>query len=118
MERSLTIACMAALASFGLLSQGSRANDTPVRTAIYISADSAAPTVNVAQVVVPAPVAYRPYRAYYRPYAYRPYAAPYRPNRAYYGYMGPYAPVRPYGYGGYYAPPYARSYTGYRGYYW
>jgi hypothetical protein len=114
MKRNLTIACMVALASLCSLSQPLRAEDVPVRKAIYTSADPAVPAVNVSQVVVGAPVAYRPYRAY------RPYYAPYR---AYYPpyvarpYYGPYvAPYRAYRYGAYYAP--YRYYSGYRGFYW
>lgn len=111
MKRNLTIACMAALASICSLSQPVRADDVPVRNAVYSSTD-AVPAVNVSQVVVPAPVAYRPYRAYYRPY-YAPYRAYYAP----YVYRPYVAPYRPYRYGAVYAP-YGAYYTGYRGYYW
>jgi hypothetical protein len=116
MKRNLTIACMAALASVCSLSQPLRADDVPVRNAVYTSTDAAVPAVNVSQVVVPTPVAYRPYRAYYRPY-YAPYRAYYRPYvyRPYY--YGPYvAPYPAYRYGAYYAP--YRYYSGYRGFYW
>jgi len=115
MKRSLTITCMAALASICSLSQPLQAADVPVRKAVYSSDDAAVPTVNVSQVVVagpvvvPGPVVYRPYRAYYRPYA-APYRAYYRPN-VYRPYVAPY---RPYRYGAAYAP----YYSGYRGYYW
>jgi hypothetical protein len=106
MKRSLTMACIVALASLCSLSQPLRAADVPVREAIYQSAGATVPAVNVSQIVVGPPVAYRPYRAYYRPY--RPYVA-YRPY---------YVPApRAYRYGAAYAP-YGRYYPGYPGYYW
>ena len=104
MKRSLTLACIAALASVCSLSQPLRAADIPVRNAVYSNPDATVPTVNVSQIIVGPPVAYRPYRAYYRPY--RPYVA-YRPY---------YVPVpRPYRYGAAYAP-YGRYYPGYPGF--
>lgn len=109
MKRSLTLACIVALACLCSLSQSLRAADVPVREAIYQSADATVPTVNVSQVVVGPPVVYRPYRAYYRPYR------PYRPYVAYRPYYVP-AP-RAYRYGAAYAP-YGRYYPGYPGLYW
>jgi hypothetical protein len=114
MKRSLTLACLA-LMSLGFLSESLAAADVPMRNAVHTGV-ATVPTTNVSQIIVgPAPVAYRPYRAYYRPYPV-PYRAYYRPNRPYVypPYVAPYGPYR---YGAYYAPsgPY---YSGYRGYYW
>jgi hypothetical protein len=115
MNRCLTLACMLALVSLGLLSELLLAANVPVQNAVYTGVASVA-TTNVSQVVVaPGPVVYRPYRAYYRPY-YPPYRAYYRPY-APYVYRPYVGPVAPYPYGAYYAP-YGRYYSGYRGFYW
>lgn len=79
-----------------------RAADAPVTFAI---GGQDAPNVITAQATEGGgvnPVAYRPYRGYYRPYyGYRPYARPYvRPYYGYRAYRPYYAPYR-----GYYRGP-------------
>jgi hypothetical protein len=113
MNRCLTLACMVALVSLGLLSESLQAANVPVRNAVYAGV-APVPATNVSQVIVaPGPVVYRPYRAYYRPYV-APFRAYYRPPYVYRPYVAPY---RPYRYGAVYAP-YGAYYTGYRGFYW
>jgi hypothetical protein len=77
-----------------------KAVDAPVTFAIGGQNVPNVVTAQATDAAVVTPVAYRPYRGYYRPYyGYRPYVRPY---------VAPY-----YGYGPYYRPYYAP----YRGYY-
>lgn len=98
-----TTALTCLLLLFGAMASA-RAADAPVTFAIDGQDVPNVVTAQATDTAVVTPVAYRPYRGYYRPYyGYRPYVRPY-----YRPYVAPY-----YGYGPYYRPYYAP----YRGYY-